>query len=177
MFRKEQLILLLFLSGCTTIANDNTADITPPIDTIENVVIGNEDLLKIIDSTLGEADAMISKIEENKINANRKMVSLKQLVHQEEELIKELNRKLSIKDSIISDNKKEIEILNYQLESLKNFSSNTEDILKRYRMSYNTLIEENNLLKLELDETYSRIEYLDSLVFTNKKLTKIYESN
>lgn len=176
MFRKEQLILIALLSGCATVANDESVDYIKPL---ENPVITVRDssFLESIDSTLEMADEVMSEREVNKANNERKMFSLKQLVSQEEELISKLENKLSIKDSIIRNKTEKLEVLTFQLGLTENKLLSTEEIIQRYIVAYNVLLEENNLLQTELDETYSHVEYLDSLIFTNKKLTKVYESN
>lgn len=175
MFR-YQLIPLLFIVGCGLTSPPPSLTTTEPTpDTI--VVVSSSPILENIEATLEMADEAMSKREANEANTERKMLSLKQLVSQEEELIKELNRKLAIKDSIITDKKEELELTLIQLKQAQYQVENTKEILQRYIISYNVLLEENNLLQTELDETYSHIEYLDSLVLTDKKLTKIYESN
>jgi len=176
MFRKEQLILIALLSGCATVANDGSVESTK---SLENpiVVARDSSFLESIDSTLEMADDIMSEREVNKANTERKMFSLKQLVNQEEELIAELEKKLSIKDSIIKNKTEKLEVLTFQLGLTENKLSSTEEIIQRYIVAYNVLLEENNLLQTELDESYNQVDYLDSLIYTCKKLTKVYESN
>lgn len=179
MFRKKQLIFVAFLSGCTTVANDGSVN---PIEPINDTIIEEfnptgRDFLENIDSTLEEADAILEKIEKNKANTENKIHSLEHLHSEDVELISELNRKLTIKDSIIADKAKEIENLYFQLEFTENKFLTNEEILQRYIKEYNSLVEENNSLKEKINENYSHIEYLDSLILTNKKLTKVYEAN
>jgi len=152
-----------------------TTIIEPVSDTI--VVISPSPLLDNIESTLEMADEVMSKREKEQNLLNKKIYNLVNTISQEEELIAELQRKLAVKDSIIKDKNIQLKASLEKLESTQYQVENTEGIIQKYILSYNVLLEENNILQSELDETYSQIEYLDSLIFTNKKLTKVYESN
>lgn len=176
MFR-YQLIPLLFIVGCGL--TSPPPSLTTTIESIPDTIIATSPslILENVEATLEMADEAMNKREANKANTERKMFSLKQLVNQEEELISELEDKLSIKDSIIRNKTEKLEVLTFQLGLTENKLLSTEEIIQRYIVAYNVLLEENNLLQTELDETYSHVEYLDSLIFTNKKLIKVYESN
>jgi len=152
-----------------------TTIIEPVSDTI--VVISPSPLLDNIESTLEMADEVMNKREKEQNLLNKKIYNLVNTISQEEELIAELQRKLAVKDSIIKDKNIQLKASLEKLESTQYQVENTEGIIQKYILSYNVLLEENNILQSELDETYSQIEYLDSLIFTNKKLTKVYESN
>jgi hypothetical protein len=152
-----------------------TTTIKPISDTV--VVISPSPLLDNIESTLEMADEVMSKREKEQNLLNRKIYDLVNTVSQEEELIAELQRKLVVKDSIIKNKSIQLEATLEKLESTQYQVENTEEIIQRYILSYNVLLEENSILQSELDKTYSQVEYLDSLIFTNKKLTKVYESN
>jgi len=152
-----------------------TTTIKPISDTV--VVISPSPLLDNIESTLEMADEVMSKREKEQNFLNRKIYDLVNTVSQEEELIAELQRKLVVKDSIIKNKSIQLEATLEKLESTQYQVENTEEIIQRYILSYNVLLEENSILQSELDKTYSQVEYLDSLIFTNKKLTKVYESN
>ena len=178
MFRHTRLIPLLFMMGCGLTSPPpslTTTTIEPVSDTV--VTISPSPLLDNIESTLEMADEVMSKREKEQDLLNRKIYNLVNTVSQEEKLIAELERKLAIKDSIIKDKSIQLEATLEKLESTQYQVENTEEIIQRYILSYNVLLEENNILQSELDETYSQVEYLDSLIFTNKKLTKVYESN
>ena len=152
-----------------------TTTIEPVSDTV--VIISPSPLLDNIESTLEMADEVMSKREKEQNLLNKKIYNLVSTISQEEELIVELQRKLAVKDSIIKNKNTQLEATLEKLESTQYQVENTEEIIQRYILSYNVLLEENSILQSELDETYSQIEYLDSLIFTNKKLTKVYESN
>jgi len=152
-----------------------TTTIEPVSDTV--VIISPSPLLDNIESTLEMADEVMSKREKEQNLLNRKIYNLVSTISQEEELIVELQRKLAVKDSIIKNKNIQLEATLEKLESTQYQVENTEEIIQRYILSYNVLLEENSILQSELDETYSQVEYLDSLIFTNKKLTKVYESN
>ena len=177
MFRYQRLIPLLFMMGCglTSPPPSLTTTIEPIPDTV--VVISPSPLLDNIESTLEMADEVMSKREKEQNLLNRKIYNLVSTISQEEELIAELQRKLTVKDSIIKDKSIQLEATLEKLESTQHQVENTEEIIQRYILSYNVLLEENSILQSELDETYSQVEYLDSLIFTNKKLTKVYELN
>ena len=152
-----------------------TTTIEPVSDTV--VIISPSPLLDNIESTLEMADEVMSKREKEQNLLNKKIYNLVNTISQEEELIVELQRKLAVKDSIIKNKNIQLEATLEKLESTQYQVENTEEIIQKYILSYNVLLEENNILQSELDETYSQVEYLDSLIFTNKKLTKVYESN
>jgi len=177
MFRYQRLIPLLFMMGCglTSPPPSLTTTIEPVSDTV--VIISPSPLLDNIESTLEMADEVMSKKEKEQNLLNKKIHDLANTVSQEEELIAELQRKLTVKDSIIKDKSIQLEATLEKLESTQHQVENTEEIIQRYILSYNVLLEKNSILQSELDETYSQIEYLDSLIFTNKKLTKVYELN
>ena len=177
MFRYQRLIPLLFMMGCglTSPPPSLTTTIEPIPDTV--VVISPSPLLDNIESTLEMADEVMSKREKEQNLLNRKIYNLVSTISQEEELIVELQRKLAVKDSIIKNKNIQLEATLEKLESTQHQVENTEEIIQRYILSYNVLLEENSILQSELDETYYQVEYLDSLIFTNKKLTKVYESN
>ena len=177
MFRYQRLIPLLFMMGCglTSPPPSLTTTIEPVSDTV--VIISPSPLLDNIESTLEMADEVMSKKEKEQNLLNKKIHDLANTVSQEEELIAELQRKLTVKDSIIKDKSIQLEATLEKLESTQHQVENTEEIIQRYILSYNVLLEKNSILQSELDETYSQIEYLDSLIFTSKKLTKVYELN
>ena len=56
-------------------------------------------------------------------------------------------------------------------------TENIEDILQRHIQEYSTLLEKIEYLESNLQESSTQIEYLDSLILTNKKLTKIYATD
>jgi predicted RNase H-like nuclease (RuvC/YqgF family) len=161
--------------GLTSPPPSLTTTIEPIPDTV--VVISPSPLLDNIESTLEMADEVMSKREKEQNLLNRKIYNLVSTISQEEELIAELQRKLTVKDSIIKDKSIQLEATLEKLESTQHQVENTEEIIQRYILSYNVLLEENSILQSELDETYYQVEYLDSLIFTNKKLTKVYELN
>jgi len=161
--------------GLTSPPPSLTTTIEPVSDTV--VIISPSPLLDNIESTLEMADEVMSKKEKEQNLLNKKIHDLANTVSQEEELIAELQRKLTVKDSIIKDKSIQLEATLEKLESTQHQVENTEEIIQRYILSYNVLLEKNSILQSELDETYSQIEYLDSLIFTSKKLTKVYELN
>jgi len=175
MFRNPRLILALLFTGCTTNATDNF------ILNEKNVVeeeFNNEEsinvsLLQTVDATLEVADLAIDEILEEKIQDRNRINSLRNLVNQEEELISNLEGSLGIKDSLLLT----YEINNQLLEEkIDEVATNLDHALhKCTNECYPTIIKlnrKNEELLDYVDSLQNWVFYLDSLVMTNKKLSK-----
>ena len=72
MFRKEQLIFVTLLAGCTTVANP-PQEVIEPTEPVQVTVIEDNSLLEAIDSTLEGADELLNQIVENKADNENKI--------------------------------------------------------------------------------------------------------
>lgn len=175
MLRNPRLILALLFTGCTTNATDNF------ILNEENVVEEefsseesiNISLLQTVDATLEVADLAIDEILEEKIEDRNRINSLRNLVNQEEKLILNLEGSLSVKDSLLLAYEANNQLLE---EKINNVADNLDHALhKCTNECYPTikkLNKENEELLAYIDSLQDKVEFLDSLVATNKKLSK-----
>lgn len=173
MLRFKKITLAILLTGCTTQASDTfeTQPLETPIN--ETAIKPNEELLKNIDATLEIADGAIGIINEEKIESQTKILNLQNLVSYEESLIKTLQDSLLIKNNLIvhyiEDNKNLIN----QLDSTKNeFNYALYKCINECDFKLNELTSINKQLTEDIDSLQNWIFYLDSLVMTNKKLSK-----
>jgi len=178
MFRFQKLIFVSILIGCATTAGENSELPSFPEEEItENIVIEDDCFLESIDATLELADNALISIKEEEKKEQQTLRYLQRTIRDEELLIATLESQLATRDSIIKDQNQEIKSLSGDLFLAQEKTKNTEDILQRHIQEYSTLLEKIEYLEYNLQESYIQIEYLDSLIFTNKKLTKVYESN
>lgn len=176
MFRKEQLIFVTLLAGCTTVANP-PQEIIEPIEPVQVTVIEDNSLLDAIDSTLEGADAILNQIVENKADTKNKISNLQQTILEEEELINSLQSQCTKKDSIIGDYILHHELLHKKLESTKNQLEVVTTTHHECTSIVDNLTEENKHLKACIDSLVAQLNYTDSLILTSKKLTKVYEAD
>lgn len=170
MFRNTRLIFAVVLSGCATAAGDSTAPISTPTEVEETI---NTTLLETVETTLEVADLAIDEILEDKIEKQNKIYFLQKLVNQEEELILNLEGSLSVKDSLLLT----YEINNQLLEEkINEVATNLDHALhKCTNECYPTIVrlnKENEELIAYVDSLQNQVQFLDSLVSTNKKLSK-----
>lgn len=175
MFRNTKLIFAVVLSGCATAAGDSTP---PNFITTEVEETINTTLLETVETTLDIADDAISEILEEKIEDRNKINSLKTLVNKEEELISNLEGSLLIKDSILFVYQENTEFLESKITNVKEELDHA--IHKCTTQCYpmiTGLQQKNTELLSSVDSLENKIAFLDSLISTNKKLTKLYETN
>jgi len=178
MFKLSKLILVLILTGCATTAGENSElPLTIKEEVIKNVIVEDDDYLNSIDSIIVFADNALVDIREKEKKEQQRLSYLQRTIRDEELFIAALESQLATRDSIIKDQNQEIEFLSKDLILSQKKLKNTEDILQRHIQEYNTLLEKIKYLETNLQESYTQIEYLDSLILTNKKLTKIYATD
>ena len=170
MFRNTRLIFAVVLSGCATAAGDSTA---PNFITTEVEETINTTLLETVETTLEVADLAIDEILEDKIEKQNKIYSLQKLVNQEEELILNLEGSLSVKDSLLLAYEVNNQLLEEKIDEV---STNLDHALhKCTNECYPTIVrlnKENEELLNYVDSLQNWVFYLDSLILTNKKLSK-----
>ena len=178
MFRFQKLIFVSILTGCATTAGENSE--LPSFlekEIVENIVVEDDCFLESIDATLELADNALISIREEEKKEQQRLSYLQKTIRDEELLITTLESQLATRDSIIEGQSQKIKSLSRDLVLSQEKIENTEDILQRHIQEYSTLLEKIGYLEYNLQESYTQIEYLDSLIFTNKKLTKVYKSN
>jgi len=172
MFRYTRLILAVFLTGCATQAGENT-ELPIPLYPEPSKIQPNNNLLATVETTLEVADLAIDEILEDKIKKQNKIYSLQKLVNQEEELIYNLEGSLNIKDSLLLAYEINNQILE---EKINEVATNLDHALHKCgNECYPTIVKlnkENEELLNYVDSLQNWIFYLDSLVMTNKKLSK-----
>ena len=173
MFRHTRLILAVLLTGCTTQAGE----IVEPdyLESAEESIITqpNNDLLATVEATLDVADQAINEILEDKIKTQNKINSLQRIVTIEETSINNLEGELGAKDSLLSSYQETTLLLETRI-------ANTEEALyhakhKCKTQCYPTIVklnQENQDLLYYVDSLQTWIFYLDSLIMTNKRLSK-----
>jgi len=179
MFRNKLIFTLLLTAGCATSANDTTGFLEPEFveESTETIKTINTSLLETVETTLEVADLAITEIAEERKSDRNKIYSLQKLVNQEEELIYNLEGSLNIKDSLLLTYEISNQILEEKIDEV---ATNLDHALhKCTNECYPTIVrlnKENKELLNYVDSLQNWAFYLDSLIFTNKKLTKVYES-
>lgn len=177
MFKKEQLIFVTLLAGCTTVANP-PQEIIEPIEQVQVTAIEDTSLLDAIDSTLEGADAILNQIVENKVNTENKISNLQQTILEEEELINSLQSQCTKKDSLIENYITHHEIIHKKLETAEaELAAAVHKCTNECTPAIHNLVEENKYLKACMDSLIFQLNYADSLILTSKKLTKVYEAD
>ena len=178
MFRFQKLIFVSILTGCATTAGENSEFSSFIEEEItENIVVEDDCFLESIDATLELADNALISIKEEEKKEQQRLSYLQKTIRDEELLITTLESQLATRDSIIEDQSQKIKSLSRDLVLSQEKIKNTEDILQRHIQEYSTLLRKIEYLESNLQESYTQIEYLDSLILTNKKLTKIYATD
>ncbi|MDA7648711.1 hypothetical protein N8580_00070 [Akkermansiaceae bacterium] len=172
MFRYTRLILVVFLTGCATQAGENT-ELPELFFPSPLITQPNTTLLETVETTLEVADLAIDEILEDKIKKQNKIYSLQKLVNQEEELIYNLEGSLNIKDSLLLTYEINNQILEEKIDEV---ATNLDHALHKCgNECYPTIVKlnkENKELLNYVDSLQNWVFYLDSLVMTNKKLSK-----
>ena len=174
MFRYKKLIFAILLSGCATQAADTPINLLE--ETTEEPTISvdlNTDLLESVESTLGVADEAIEEIIANKTSARRTISNLQTTVSHEEDLLKGLGSAVAAKDSLISTYEETNILLQSKITDIEN--SLNHALHKCTTECYPTIAklrQENEALLNYTDSLQNWVFYLDSLILTNKKLSK-----
>ena len=133
----------------------------------------NNDLLESVESTLGVADEAIEEIIENKVAARRTISNLQTTVSHEEDLLKGLGSAVAAKDSLLSTYEETTILLK---EKIIEVEDNLNHALhKCTNECYPTIVklrQENEALLNYTDSLQNWVFYLDSLIMTNKRLSK-----
>ena len=177
MFRKEQLIFVTLLAGCTTVANHEPQEVIEPIKPVQVTAIEDTSLLDAIDSTLEGADAILNQIVENKADTENKISHLEKTHKNDMDLISNLQSQCTEKDSIIGDYILHHELLHEELENTKAKLEVVTTTHHECTSIVDNLTEENQHLKNYVDSLVAQLNYTDSLILTSKKLTKVYEAD
>ncbi len=176
MFRNK-LIFTLLLTGCATSANDTTGFLEPEVveESIETI---NTSLLETVETTLEVADLAITEIAEERKADRNKIYSLQNLVNQEEELILNLEGSLGTKDSLLLVYQENTQLLEVKINTVENhLNSALHKCENECFPTIENLNSENERLLNYIDSLQNQVFYLDSLVSTNKKLSKQLAKN
>lgn len=170
MFRYTRLILAVLLTGCATQAGEQPEPLEIVIPSTPD---NHNTLLETIDATLEVADEAIDEIIEDKIKARNQILQLQYTVDQEETLLTNLSGELGAKDSLLFAYEANNLILE---EKIQEIESNLNHALHKCGNECYPLIkklnQENQDLLNYTDSLQNWIFYLDSLVMTNKRLSK-----
>ena len=171
MFRYTKLILAVILTGCATQAGEQPKlSLTPP-PTLP--LQPNNNLLETIEATLDVADEAISEIIKDKKKSQNKISTLQNTVIYEENLLQNLSGEIEIRDSLIIQYKENSLILKEEIHKIEDDLNHAKHNCKT--QCYPTIIrlnQENQDLIYSIDSLQTWVFYLDSLVSTNKRLSK-----
>ena len=171
MFRNKRLIFAVLLTGCTTQAADSPLIITP--EPIITVVQPNNDLLESVEATLEVADVAIEEIIEEKIAARNTISTLQRTVSHEEDLLKGLGNTVATKDSLLSTYEETTILLKEKIIEVEdNLNHALHKCTNECYPTIAQLKQENEELLNYTDSLQNWVFYLDSLVSTNRKLSK-----
>ena len=172
MFRYTRLILAVLLTGCATQAGENT-ELPIPLYPEPSKIQPNNDLLATVEATLDVADQAIDEILEDKVKTRNKINSLQRIVTLEETSINNLSGELGAKDSLLFAYQANNLILEDKIQEIEGNLNHA--LHKCSNECYPTIIrlnQENQDLLNYVDSLQNWVFYLDSLVSTNKKLSK-----
>ena len=176
-------ILILLIVGIAVIIHNITyhspiihvpTEVIDPVVVYDTIVVDNNSLINSIETTLETADGAIDGMINDQKNTERTILFLNRTVNEEKYIIDSLKLEISLKDSVINKNQESIDLLSEDLKTLQFKYNNTENILERYISEYSVLLNKIEYLQNNLEECYSESKYLDSLILTNKRLTKNY---
>ena len=174
MYSYQKLIAILLLVSCTP-TTDKDFDFSPIVEKTP-VKIEDNSLLESVDSTLDMADEAINDIVNKQQATGRKITQLQQKVGEEERIISNLQAELLSKDSIITNQHQKI---GKYLIRINNIESRLDYLANKHTNEYiptiYNLTQENIQLHNYIDSLEFKIDYMDSLILTNKRLTKTYE--
>lgn len=173
MFRHTRLILAVLLTGCTTQAGE----IVEP-DYFESaeestIIQPNNNLLATVEATLDVADQAIDEILEDKIKTRNKINSLQRIVTLEETSINNLSGELGAKDSLLFTYQVNNSILEDKIQEIEdNLNHALHKCGNECYPTIKRLNQENQDLLNYVDSLQNWVFYLDSLVMSNKRLSK-----
>jgi len=175
MFRNKGLIFaVLLLASCAAEMESDLTYINEVEDCdLEEGILINTDLLESVDATLGVADEAIEEILEEKIQARNTISTLQQTVSYEQVLISDLEGSFGEKDSLLIAYEANNKFLEAKIEAVANDLDHA--LHKCTNECYPTIVQlnkENEELLNYVDSLQNWVFYLDSLVMTNKKLSK-----
>jgi hypothetical protein len=171
MFRHTRLILAVLLVGCGVEAGEDIKTLAK-VDASPSVEL-NEDLLATVDATLEVADIALDEILEDKIKTRNQIRQLQYTVNQEEALLTNLSGELGAKDSLLFAYQANNLFLEEKIQEIEDNLNHA--LHKCGNECYPTIIrlnQENQDLLNYVDSLQNWVFYLDSLVETNKKLSK-----
>jgi len=171
MFRHTRLILAVLLVGCGVEAGEDIKTLAK-VDASPSVEL-NEDLLATVDATLEVADIALDEILEDKIKTRNQIRQLQYTVNQEEALLTNLSGELGAKDSLLFAYQANNLFLEEKIQEIEDNLNHA--LHKCGNECYPTIIrlnQENQDLLNYVDSLQNWVFYLDSLVSTNKKLSK-----
>ena len=171
MFRYTKLILALILTGCATQAGEqvNMTLILSPTPSSQP----NNNLLETIEATLDVADEAIDEIIKDKIKSQNKISTLQSTVSYEENLLQSLSGEIEAKDSLIFSYQENNLILEEKIHKVEdNLNHALHKCKDQCFPSIIKLTQENKELLNHVDSLQTWVFYLDSLVSTNKRLSK-----
>lgn len=172
MFRYTRLILAVLLTGCATQAGENT-ELPIPLYPEPLKVQPNNDLLATVEATLDVADRAIDEILEDKIKTRNKISNLRTVVDKEEQLLNTLEEKIGVKDSLLKQYQVNALILEQKIQNVEdNLNHALHKCGNECYPTIKRLNQENQDLLNYVDSLEIWVFYLDSLVSTNKKLSK-----
>lgn len=167
----------VLLTGCTTQASDTHLMEITTTDSILVMVDPNEELLTAVDATLGVADQAIDEILEQKAAAENTINSLQGTIRLTNANVSNLGGEVAAKDSLLET----YATVNVELqEKIATVENNLNHALHKCTTECYPAItqlnkEKENLLN-HIDSLQSWVFYLDSLVMTNRRLTKKLEA-
>jgi len=172
MFRYTKLILAVFLTGCATQAGENTK-LPESLSSSPPIIQPNTALLETVETTLEVADIALDEILEDKIKTRNQIRQLQYTVNQEEALLTNLSGELGAKDSLLFTYQANNLFLEEKIQEVEDNLNHA--LHKCGNECYPTIIrlnQENQDLLNYVDSLQNWVFYLDSLVETNKKLSK-----
>ena len=171
MYFNFKLIFVLLLAGCTSPSAEKSSPISVEED-LPVITLETDSLMQSVDITLEVAEEAIKKIKNKKKSTNNTIKNLKEVVNKDIEIVFSLEQKLVEKDSLINLQLNQINNITNQIITLESLLEET-----KYNSKYEKklLIKENNILKEEISNLKIQIQYLDSLVQTNRRLKKNYK--
>ena len=171
MFRYTRLILVVLLTGCVTQAGEQV-DI-PEIFIPPPLIQPNNNLLETIEATLDVADEAIDEIIKDKIKSQNKISNLQNTVDYEENLLQNISGEIRVRDSLITQYKENSLILKEEIHKIEDDLNHAKH--KCETGCYSTIMrlnQENQDLLYSIDSLETWVFYLDSLILTNKRLSK-----
>ena len=174
MFRNKGLIFAVLLAGCGAEMESDLAYLNEAEDCeFEESVLINTGLLESVDATLGVADEAIEEILEEKIQARNTIFTLQQTVNYEENLISTLEGSSGEKDSLLLAYEVNNQLLKEKIDAVEdNLNHAIHQCTTECSPTIKKLNKENEELLAYIDSLQGKVFYLDSLVSTNKKLSK-----